>query len=407
MKEGEKRMESVRRRKINKYMIVLITVLMSAILILISNSNLILIAVTSQEIQRVTLTVSISKQDGIPVNGAKVQVFELTDSGLKLLSSGYSHLGVFTTSVQIPRAYKNHLYIPEADRYKDIYASVNVWVVSTFEEVTGIDKTVYIGTRTFQIDPTFLNWPSDSFSTSVVLGKIFYSESETSTTHNYPGLLPDSENYSYTQVVEYSAQDNNMEVWASFPQGSKVDIESKERYYSISYQKYVTDWSSAGSTFITIDIPFETIHVPDSLGRNKGNSFVKFKYLLVHFQPYPDIIVEKVYAADTSIDGYDRSNSPSSWTWDGSKTSNYFTTPQGETSNKPFSATSNFIFSVSVGFSTTPTLTIGLGVASSQLPVAMLNVKAKVWNIQNYVVYTYSLPDSGYKKSFSVWILRS
>jgi hypothetical protein len=126
MKEGEKRMESVRRRKINKYMIVLITVLMSAILILISNSNLILIAVTSQEIQRVTLTVSISKQDGIPVNGAKVQVFELTDSGLKLLSSGYSHLGVFTTSVQIPRAYKNHLYIPEADRYKDIYASVNV-----------------------------------------------------------------------------------------------------------------------------------------------------------------------------------------------------------------------------------------------------------------------------------------
>ncbi|MEM3029401.1 MAG: hypothetical protein QXW09_04615, partial [Thermoproteota archaeon] len=262
--------------------------------------------------------------------------------------------------------------------------------------------------------------PLDSATHTVKLSRIRPQASATSNTEgsaSVVGLSPQrvaasscqiptypyqEESWAYTTVLKFATWDN---IQASFTyvKGSKIRVESKERYFVVSTCSY-TPWGSY-STIVTLDYGF-SLSVPVT-GRYVYNQKINLKYYFIRYWLEGAVLIEKIYAADTNRDGAEISDiNKDKVGWSGSlpSWSNYLIIPQnyerpiditGTTYGFTFSAGAGVSF-YGIGFS------VSLGVGMAPSPVSSLIIKAGTW-ITNYRVKVVSR-DSTYLETYSNWV---
>ncbi|MBO3800551.1 MAG: hypothetical protein FGF52_05830 [Candidatus Brockarchaeota archaeon] len=351
---------------------------------------------TDPNVQHVNILIRVKTRNGCEAPYPIIQVFHLTDRGPILIAKGSGGKnGVYAFLFAIPRVKVNRLYLPSLGKEVDVYPATNIWILA-YDEKTGL-----LGSLTTALDPTFMNWPIDTFSAEVVLEELLGREAPSSV-----GVLsvpPDSETWKDTIVIEYAVWD---QIWAYsvWPIGAKVDVETKERTWDPYLNRYITDWSSPGSTVVTLESGVTT---PACTGKLKGMGIFQFKYILCHISiPYTRFYREKVYAADTSMDPIYAGYSISSWDGSASGSDPYITDQNIPDRSIPLTQRSDWAWTFSVGLSFNlggnwPSVSVGLGVSRTSLPYATLHIKIGTWT-SGYKVYTYGR-EHGFRKSYSIW----
>lgn len=378
------------------------------------------------ETQYLDSTMLIQDEEGAPVGGARVVVFELADGGPRKLSEGVAdNLGVYRTSLKLPRklVWAKPAAMLEEDaamvgfEKSEVYAAVNLWVVASKVGEESGNQVVDVGTLTLSVDPTFMSHPLDSATHILKLSRIKPQASVTSNTEgstSLVGLSPQrvaisscqiptypyqEESWAYTKVLQFATWDN-IQAKYNYLYGSKIRVESKERYFVVATCSY-TPWSSVSSTVVTLDSGIESDWLT---GRQVYTLKFEFKYYFVRYWPEGAVLIEKVYAADTSGDPRATTRGTSSWSGSLPSWSYYYITNQLETRSIPITGTgSGYSFSVgvSVGFKGVG-VGISLGVSKQPSPVSYLYIKAGTWT-SGYKVETVSR-DGTYLETYSNWV---
>jgi|YelNatPaOPRAMG01_1025707.scaffolds.fasta_scaffold34538_2 hypothetical protein len=342
--------------------------------------------------QKVILTVGVYFNNTV-VPYSKVYIYHLTEKGPELISSGTSdERGIFSSIIGIPRIYKGKLNINGSVR--DIFASVNLLVI-----VSKKDEGL-LSSLAFSVDPSFMLFPLGSHSVKVNLRKV---ENEQKLGVLIPNnkieflsyTPPNEESWQYTTVVEFSTWDN---IWVKFDFGfgTKIDVQVKERVYDTTQGKYVTDWSDAGTTTVTVDSPLSSDFYT---GQKTIIEQFYFKYL--HTAVLVDEIywVEHVYAVDTNQDPIADKRFINSWSGFSSGSNPYITEQNSQRQINLYKAY-GFVFSVGVSFSRSG-ISVGLGVSYQSSPAGNITIKTGTWN-SGYRAYTYGY-EYGFRKSSTVW----
>ncbi|MEM2172725.1 MAG: hypothetical protein QXS66_05710 [Thermoproteota archaeon] len=381
---------------------------------------------TLPETQYLDSTILIQNHKGAPVGQAHVVVFELADGGPRKLSEGIAdNVGIYRARLHLPRKLvreksamlERSAAVGESEA-RDIYASVNLWVVAYSVGEESGNQVVDIGTLTFAVDPTGMRHPLDSVTNTIVLSRVEKPRASVADTEgpSLVGLSPQraitsscqvptypyqEESWAYTTVLKFATWDN---IWAryEYPMGSKIRVESKQRYFVISTCSY-TSWSSAGSTEVTFDMYRAS---EELTGRMVYEEKFKFKYYFIRYlPPYQSVVlIEKVYAVDTGDDGK-YPGVPSSYSWGGTlpSWSDYFLTPQNRLGGTPITGKDpGYSFSVGVSFSYYVGVSISLGVGKSPSPTGFLYIRAGTWT-SDYMVKTVS-KDGSYLETYSNWV---
>lgn len=351
---------------------------------------------TDPNIQHVNILIRVKTRNGAEAPYPTIQAFHLTDRGPSLIAKGSGgQNGIYAFWFTIPRVKMNRLYLPNLGKEVDVYPATNIWILAYD------DKTGFLGSLTTALDPTFMNWPIDTFSTEVVLDEPL--EREAPLPAGVLSVPPDSETWKDTIVVEYAVWD---QIWAysEWPIGAKVDVETKERTWDSYLNMYVTDWSSPGSTVVTLE---SGIGTPVCTGKLKHTEVFQFKYILCHISiPNTRFYREKAYAADTSMDPIYAGYSTSCWDGQASGSDPYITDQNHPWISIPLTQRSDLAWTFSVGLSFNlgggwPSVSVGLGVSRVSIPCATLYIKTGTWT-SGYKVYTYGR-EHGFRKSYSIW----
>ncbi|MEM2100116.1 MAG: hypothetical protein QXP45_02075 [Thermoproteota archaeon] len=382
---------------------------------------------TLPETQYLDLTMLIQNHKGAPVGQAHVVVFELADGGPRKLSEGIAdNVGTYRARLQLPRklareksAMLERGAAVEEGEARDIYASVNLWVVAYSVGEESGNQVVDIGTLTFSVDPTFMKHPLDSAANTIVLSRVekpqaFASPNEGSA--SVVGLSPQKvvtsscqiptypyqeESWAYTTVLKFATWDN-IEARYEYFSGSKIRVESKQRYFVIGTCSYAS-WTSSGSTIVTVDQDRSSDWLT---GRTVYTMNFQLKYYFIRYcPPYQStVLVEKVYAVDTSQDGYVAVRTSSSWSGSLPSWSYYTTVNQLETIPKDIAGTtSGYSFSVGVSVSFYGVgVGISLGVGKEPSPASKLYIHAGTWT-SGYLVKVVS-KDGTYLETYSNWV---
>jgi hypothetical protein len=372
----------------------------------------------------------IQDEEGAPVGGARVVVFELADGGPRKLSEGVAdNLGVYRTSLKLPRrlVWAKPAAMLEEDaamvgfEKSEVYAAVNLWVVAYRVGKEAVKEVVDIGTLTLSVDPTFMKHPLDSTIHRVKLSRIKTQASATSNTEgsaSVVGLSPQrvavsscqiptypyqEESLAYTTVLRFATWDS-IEAKYDYVSGSKIRVESKQRYFVIGICSY-TSWEGSGNTIVTV----EQQRSSDWLtGRTVYTMNFQLKYYFIRYcPPYQStVLVEKIYAVDTSRDGEVAIRSESGWSGTLPSWSYYTTVNQLETIPKDISVSgtsSGYSFSVgvSVNFKVVG-VSISLGVGKEPSPASKLQIRAGRWT-SGYIVKVVSR-DGTYLETYSNWV---
>jgi hypothetical protein len=377
------------------------------------------------EIQYVDSTILIQDHKGAPAGNAYVTVFELADGGPRKLSEGFAdNVGTYKTRLSLPRKLI-YVTIPKEDKAenlstgnREIYAVINLWIVAHKVYEESGRQVVEIGTLTFSVDPTSMKHPLDCLQNKITLSMIEPQARRVEDLKTFVGsslqtTMPSScqtptypyqeASWAYTTVLKFATWDN-IEARFSYPKGSLIRVESKERCFLIGSCSY-TPWNS-GSTIVTLDCPFSLVN-PVS-GRKIYTLKINFTYYFIRYwPPYQSaFIVEKVYAADTSNDGAQIDFPPRGSSWSGTlpSWSYYYLTPQGIERQLDVTGTGlGFSFSVGAGISFPGVgLSISVGVGKQPNPVASLYIHAGTW-LDNYKVKTVSR-DGSNLETYSNWV---
>lgn len=402
-------MESIKKRKLSKYFTPLLVLALSLYIILSPYSPII---IADEKTQVLDLGIKVYDHEGKEVNNARVEILELSVNGPMKLSEGYTNIfGTYKTRLFLKRKLVNII------ENKEIYASINVWVVAYSK-----DKEE-LGTLTFSVDPTFLRHPIDEVGYSIRLKKLnsssklvgFFDPSKVlkSIRSSSPPYPPYQENsWAYTKVLAYSTWDN-IGARVYYVIGSKINIESKERWYDLKSSTYKTDWFSSGTTTVTLDrgITHPSEDYPPETGRYVHTlSFELYYCYITYWGDFGSIIVEKVYAVDTSNDPPRYTGSSNVWSGSLPSSQYYYETLQRDSSDIPITGGNEYYLAFSVGVSVTFTgvgVSVSLGVGKQASPSSILRMYAGTWINESYVVRTVSLSGSTYLESYSNWIKKN
>jgi hypothetical protein len=348
-------------------------------------------------IQNVDIQVKVRMKNGGLAAYPRIQIYHLAEQGPRLLASGSgSQNGLYSWRITIPRIWKNRLNVSELMREIDLYEAANILILAYD------DKTNTAGSLVVSVDPSFMKWPFESFLTGVNLTDEL-PRSIGTLSLGVLSMPPPSETWKNTVVVEFAVWD---QIWASayFPIGSKIDVQTKQRVYDPSNNRYLTGWASPGSTTITLDVGRGTQEIT---GKLKYSHIFQFKYILCYVSiPNTPYYYEIVYATDTSSDPiYSDCGSLASWSGSASGANPYIT-GQNQSLDIPLTQTSQWCFTISVGFSVsfptgTMSISVSLGVSKSSLPYAVLHIRTGTWTT-GYRVFTYG-SEYGFRKSYSIW----
>ncbi|MBO3769233.1 MAG: hypothetical protein JTT15_02345 [Candidatus Brockarchaeota archaeon] len=406
--------------------------LLLGLLLLSSMLNLITYATTApgiKNIQYLDLTISVIDHYGAPVENAYVVVFELAENGPIKLSEGFTDFtGKYKASFKIPRKTiyltmwkvdeAGNLYIDSHSQAIEAYAPVNLWIITHKTSEESGKQTLEIGTLTFSIDPSEMKHPVDKLEKTITISKIEpqkqktedskdivgASKTTTTTSCQIPTYPYQEEKWEYTSVLKFATWDNISAIFTFLP-GSNIFVESKERYFLISSCSY-TSWNS-GYTTIKLDYGFG-ISEPVT-GRYIYDQRVKLKYYFIRFWPpyQSSVLVEKVYAVDTNVDGAEISDIKNDYktSWSGLLPSwSYFITlPQKY--NRIIEITgksASFTISTGVSLSFYIGVSVSLGVGKAPSPVSYLIITADKW-IDNYKVKIVS-NDGTFLQTYSNWV---
>jgi len=236
-------------------------------------------------VQNIDVQVRVKMKNGVLATYPRIQIYHLTEQGPRLLASGSgSQNGLYSWRITISRIWKNRLYVSELKREIDLYEATNILILAYD------DKTNTAGSLVVSIDPSFMKWPFDSLLTEVTLTDELPRSIDTLSLEVL-SVPPPSETWKDTVVVEFAVWD---QIWANayFPIGSKIDVQTKQRVYDPSNNRYLTDWTSSGSTTITLDVGRGTQEIT---GKLKYSHIFRFKYILCYVNiPYTPYYYEIV-----------------------------------------------------------------------------------------------------------------
>lgn len=351
-----------------------------------------------QGVQNVDIQVKVKMKNGDAAAYPRVQIYHLSEQGPRLIASGSgSQNGLYGWRITVPRVWGNRLYAPELKREIDMYAAANILILAYDE------KTSTAGSLAVSVDPSFMKWPSDSFVTEVTLTDELPRAVEASSVEVLSLPPPPNQIWRLTNIVEYATWD---QIWAnaSFPIGSKIDIESKQRAYDPLNNRYLTGWSSAGSTTITLD---RGVGYPIITGKSKLTGIFNLSYILCYISiPNTFYYYETVYAVDTSMDPIRATSSQSSWSGSVSGSNPYVTGQNMPWTNIPITQASQWAFTITVSFGVSYPpgsvgISVSLGVVRYSIPYGRVMIRTGTWT-QGYEVFTYGR-EYGFRRSYSVW----
>lgn len=360
-------------------------------------------ASVSPEVQRLDLTLLVLDHRGATAGSTRLVVFELTESGpRKLLEGASDEKGLYRGEVQLPRKLvREKLVAVEGGEVREIYASVNLWVVA-FKESDG--QAVEVGTLNFSVDPTFMKHPLDSATYVVKLSKVgmlVVSETTNALGSASSCTVPPTgqdEVWTPTPVLKFATWDN-IQIKYDYIAGSKIRVSGKERYFIVSSCSY-TPWTDNAGTVITLDSGISRGWLT---GRAVYTEKFEFKYIFTRYWVTSGVLIEKVYAADTGTDPRDNPWEISSWSGSLPGWSYYYKTAQLTDSRSiPITGKeTGFTFSVGISFPKIP-ITISLGVTKHPSPVSYLYIKTGTWT-DDYKVKTVS-NDGTFLETYSNWV---
>ncbi|MDW8033398.1 MAG: hypothetical protein RMI79_00375 [Nitrososphaerota archaeon] len=362
---------------------------------------LIILTLPDANVQNINIRVKVMMKNGNTAMYPYVQIFHLTENGPSLIAGGPSDQnGLYTSRITIPRIWKNKLYVSESSELDrkavDVYAAANILVIA-YDEKYGL-----AGSRAFSLDPTYIKWPTDSLNVEVILTDELPKTLGVSEKIGVLSVPSPVETWQFTNVVEYAVWD---QIWAyaEFPQGTKIDVEMKQRVYDPQTNQYLTDWISSGSTTITLDRGFG---LPTITGKQKFTEKFKFKYILCYISiPYTPYYYETVYAVDTpDKDPIENENIWSSWSGSVSGSDPYITGQNTPWTEIPITQASQWAFTVTVSFGVSfppGSVSISLGVIRYSIPYGKVRIMTGTW-AQGYKVFTYGR-EYGFRRSYSVW----
>lgn len=343
----------------NTYVILLLMAIITT-----STVNL-AIADNTKDKQTVFLTVSVHDSDGYPLNEFNVRLCLLSTEGVLELASGTTNtIGEFLTKIVIPRIYKTTII--NRGQAKDYYAAINLMAEAYKENKDGV--------TIFSLYPAELDWPTDSYTVDI-------QPTDLSTLNKGVGILsggsppqPGYVDYQWkdTRVLEFATW-TNISAKYNYPVGAYMKVESQIRYYNASSGQITSGWISAGSTTATLDT-------------QRYSSYVSGKYIYgVIFQLRYQYRTEWVTPVDPKYSGYmarevvaliDTGSDPN---YNGFSTSSYdgylpsgTSTYTGQLNGVVISVTggTNYIWSLSIGFSVGTGYSISLSLGISAQPVA-------------------------------------
>ncbi|MGC8832166.1 MAG: hypothetical protein ACP5PQ_06265 [Thermoproteota archaeon] len=360
-------------------------------------------ASVSPEVQRLDLTLLVLDHRGVAAGSTHLVVFELAESGPRKLFEGASdEKGLYRGEVQLPRKLaREKLAAVEGGEVREVYASVNLWVVAS-KESDG--QVVEVGTLTFSVDPTFMKHPLDSVTHVVKLSKIemlVVPETTNALGSASSCTVPPTgqdEVWVFTTVLKFATWDN-IQVKYEYRDGSKIRVSGKERYFIVSSCGY-TPWTDNAGTVITFESGISRGWLT---GRTVYTEKFEFKYIFTRYWVTSGVLIEKVYAADTSTDPRYNTWETSSWSGSLPGWSYYYKTAQLTDSRSiPITGKeTGFTFSVDISFPKIP-ISISLSVTKNPSPVSYLYIKTGTWT-SGYVAKTVSR-DGTFLETYNNWV---
>ena len=321
--------------------------------------------------QYVGVEVQTVEKNGVPAGFVSVVVFELADGGPRLIDEGRTDaMGFCRFNVKVLKK-----LVAELEDGTKIYAPINLWVIAARED--GL-----LGTLTQPLDISAMRSPSDTVRLKVTVRRVELSasaEAKTSSACNLP-VPYFEESWAWTNVLQFSTWDN-ISAKYYYPIGTQIMVQSKERYWSATTCNYLTGWSDAGVTFVTLDVGVRRAEW--LRGRTVYTLRFYFKYYFVRtYTNIPGTVVEKIYAVDTYPDPVDGDLVFQSWNGQLPGWSYAVTFPQNE--ERIFDITGGVApsYTFSVGVSVTFTgvgVSVGLGVGKAPTPRGTLTVWAGTW----------------------------
>ena len=382
---------------------IILTTFVLAIIVVSTYSIALRLADPNKQI--VDLCVHLEDIKGRPVQYATVVVIHLTEKGPVKLEEALAVHGIAHIELELPRK-----YVATIDG-KDYYASVNLWIIAHTDEDPGKIK---FGTWTFSVDPTWLKWPKDSVSVVIRLREVPRIKGAENKIGKCGGVMtvsngqtpPPEPGYSetedhWTKTVEYRTWD---QIWESteWPIGSKVRVQSKERYWDYQTGQNTSGWMDAGYTTVTLET---NIYTSLKTGKYAWKVELRYRYIYCTYWVAPPIMAEKIYAADTTSDPYGHDTvCMGSWSGQLPGYDNYYWVEQDSTTEKPLTGGYNFLWSVSIGFeidATGASVGVELGVSKEPAPQALLVITAGTWT-SGYGVRVES-EDGTFRRSYSNW----
>ena len=382
---------------------IILTTFVLAIIVVSTYSIALRLADPNKQI--VDLCVHLEDIKGRPVQYATVVVIHLTEKGPVKLEETLAVHGIAYIGLELPRKYVVTM------GKKDFYAPVNLWIIAHTDEDP---EKIKFGTWTFSVDPTWLKWPKDSVSVVIRLREVprikgaenkigkcgdVMTVSNGQTPPPEPGYSEPE--YHWTKTVEYRTWD---QIWESteWPMGSKVRVQSKERYWDYQTGQNTSGWIDAGYTTVTHDV---NDYSPIKTGKYAWEVDFLYTYIYCTYWIAPPLMAEKIYAVDTTID-------PRSvklvcmGNWSGKLPGyNYFYwMGQDSTIKKLLTGGYNFLWSVGINFTidaTGASVGVELGVTREPAPPALLVITAGTWT-PGYGVRIESEDDS-FRRSYSNW----
>jgi len=346
------------------------------------------------DVQNVLLSLLVTDSSDNLAPGVHIVVFHLAEKGPQILIEGYTDQnGMYRRAINIPRE-ENGI----TEKGETIFASVNLWIIAS-------SSSLYeIGTLTIPVDPTELKWPTDTIILHIKMKKISITiKSGNNVKFKTLVEAPPSpgyyeESWKFTKVLEWRTWNN---IWGRerYVAGSKIRVQSKERLYDTSEEKYISGWDSAGYTEVTLNSGLTGAW---RTGKYNRTLFFELKYAYTtQYGGLPFIIIEKIYAVDTSTDPRDYNRKTESWSGSLPGYSNYYTTLQNDMRHIPITGlSSGWTFTVSPSFSYV--FGISLGVTKQPSPTSYLDIETGTWT-DNYKVRTESNDDS-FLKTWSNWV---
>ncbi|MCC6064459.1 MAG: hypothetical protein LM576_00615 [Thermofilum sp.] len=322
--------------------------------------------------QYVWVEIQTVEENGPPAGFVNVVAFELADGGPRLIFEGRTDaMGFYRFNMKFLKK-----LIAQLEDGTKIYAPINLWVIASRED--GL-----LGTLTQPLNITAMKQPSDTVRLKVQVRKIAQDKAEGSAATASGCALPVpylEESWAWTSVLQFSTWDN-ISAKFYYPIGVQIMVQSKERYWSGTTCSYLTGWSDAGVTFVTLD---HGIGAADWLrGRTLYTMKFYFKYYFVRtYTNIPGMLVEKIYAVDTYPDPVDCYLITQSWDGRLPGWSYFATVDQNIERYIAISGGAAPSYTFSVGVSVTFTgvgVSVSLGVGKAPNPTGALTIRAGTW----------------------------